>query len=74
MPKHLGFYTMQEYKKNYTRALENLNFLNHVIILNDIIKDYKKFIEKDMTAIDKITPLRKKLIKGNSQRKKLIGP
>lgn len=56
MPKHLGFYTMQEYKKTYTRALENLNFLNHVIILNDIIKDYKKFIEKDMTAIDKITP------------------
>lgn len=56
MPKHLGFYIMQEYKKTYTRALENLNFLNHVIILNDIIKDYKKFIEKDMTAIDKITP------------------
>ena len=47
---------MQECKKTYTRALENLNFLNHVIILNDIIKDYKKFIEKDMTAIDKITP------------------
>lgn len=74
MPKHVAFYTMQEYKKTYTRALENLNFLNHVIILNDIINDYKKFIEKDMTAIDKITPLRKKLIKGNSQRKKLIGP
>ena len=39
MPKHLAFYTMQEYKKTYTRALENLNFLI-------LIKNFKKSSKK----------------------------
>ena len=66
--KHIKFRSFKDYSADlFEETLTSMNFSNNQN-LNDAAKVYDDFIQKIMPAVDKVTPIKERRIKHNSQK------